>query len=481
MAEDLATARLPETKSNASLRSSVASDEGAEQRKKSPLPEGAEADGSGERQIVIPQPKRRGKAPDIPVLERRNWLIHMHYAMKEYDKCKALISEQINESGDMCEYALFVRGLILREEGDIQGSLTLFQKTTQLNPQNVANLKQVARSLFLLGRHKAALDAYAEISNITPMDWEITHNQGVCYMYLKDYDKAKNCLKTAIQFSKHDISFIMLGKCYLMEDDLSSAIDVYKKAVEFSPENPDLMTTLGLLYLQRNEPQKAFEQLGNALTYDPTNVKAILAAGSMIQENGDYDVALTKYRVAAVAIPESPQLWNNIGMCFFGKKKYVAAISCLKRAAYLAPFEWNIMYNLGLVHLTMQHAAVTLRPKYGKLFMLLAIALAYLDDIENSKQAYEQAMSLETNDPVICLNYAVMLYNCGEQMSAAKQFSVFKKQFKDFKYSNKEAIDQQILEVANKLEPILQVGSTYKFDNTAENPNADDKNDVSLQ
>ena len=37
------------------------------------------------------------------------------------------------------------------------------------------------------------------------------------------------------------------------------------------------------------------------------------------------------------------------GMCFFGKKKYVAAISCLKRANYLAPFDWKILYNLGRI------------------------------------------------------------------------------------------------------------------------------------
>ena len=55
-------------------------------------------------------------------------------------------------------------------------------------------------------------------------------------------------------------------------------------------------------------------------------LQAILAAGSMIQSRGDYDVALAKYRIAATSTPESPQLWNNIGMCFFGKKKYVAVI-----------------------------------------------------------------------------------------------------------------------------------------------------------
>ena len=63
----------------------------------------------------------------------------------------------------------------------------------------------------------------------------------------------------------------------------------------------------------------------------------------------DYDVALAKYKLAAQSIPESPPLWNNIGMCFFGKKKFVAAISCLKRANYLAPFDWKILYNLGTV------------------------------------------------------------------------------------------------------------------------------------
>lgn len=57
------------------------------------------------------------------------------------------------------------------------------------------------------------------------------------------------------------------------------------------------------------------------------------------------------------------------------------AISCLKRANYLAPLDWKILYNLGLVHLTMQQyasafhflsAAINFQPKMGELYMLLA-------------------------------------------------------------------------------------------------------------
>jgi Bardet-Biedl syndrome 4 protein len=46
--------------------------------------------------------------------------------------------------------------------------------------------------------------------------------------------------------------------------------------------------------------------------------------------------------VLAVTAPESSQLWNNVGMCFFGKGKLVAAIACLKHAAYLNPFDWKV-------------------------------------------------------------------------------------------------------------------------------------------
>jgi hypothetical protein len=49
------------------------------------------------------------------------------------------------------------------------------------------------------------------------------------------------------------------------------------------------------------------------------------------------DVALVKYRVAAAVCPNSPQLWNNIGMCFFGKQ--VGRKQSSLRKQQLAVFE----------------------------------------------------------------------------------------------------------------------------------------------
>lgn len=207
------------------------------------------------------------------------------------------------------------------------------------------------------------------------------------------------------------------------------------------------------LILAPGNHQAAFECLGTALAFEPKNSRAILAAGSMMQTHQDFDVALSKYKVAAQAIPESPPLWNNIGMCFFGKSKFVAAICCLKRAAYLAPFDWKILYNLGLVHLSMQQyasafhflsASINLRPSRGQTFMLMAVALSHLDDPENATAAYEQAVSLDSRDPAVALNFAVFFARQGNSVGAAHQIKNFEQRVTKLRQSNLDA-DPQVL------------------------------------
>lgn len=406
---------------------------------------------------------RGSKAPEIQVCEHKNWLLHLHYIRKDFETCKTLIKEVLTETDDMCDYAFYILGLILRQEGNIQGSLEAFQSATKLNQNDPLAIKQVARSLFLLGKHKAALEVYTDVLAVSPHDWEVVHNQGVCYIHLKEYEKAIDAFRTALKMSPQTITYMQLGRAHLKMGSAENAVEVFKKAVKHNPEDPELLSTLGLLYLQTNSTEKAFECFGSALTYDPGNGKAILAAGAMMQQHGDFDVALSKYKVAACNTPESPQLWNNIGMCYYGKKKYVAAICCLKRATYLAPFEWKILYNLGLVHLTVhQHASafhflsagVGLHARSAQLFMLLGIALFHLKDTENAIAAYEQALTLERDNPLIHLNYAVLLYNAGDLRAASMHYAQYEKSQK----GSGDSSDSEVLEILTKLGPMLQLG-----------------------
>merc|ERR1719409_1624296 len=118
-----------------------------------------------------------GVAPRAQNREKKNWLINLHYVRQEFKESMEVIEEQLKESNGMCEYAIYVKALIKRQEGQVQESLQLFQAATCINPHNVYNLKQVGRSLYLLGKHRGAIDVYDEAWKVAPDDWEIWHNK----------------------------------------------------------------------------------------------------------------------------------------------------------------------------------------------------------------------------------------------------------------------------------------------------------------
>ena len=359
-------------------------------------------------------------------------MIHILFIRQEFDDCLKLIGDMLDNAKEKSEYALFVKAMILRINGNIHESLEMFKKWHLLNPSNIDYLKQFGRSLYLLGRHKAAIDVYDEWLKIKENDWEIYYYKGLSYKYLRIYDEAIDNFKKANEKQKHDWTYIELGKVFTAQLKYREAIEVYLEGLEFSPENPEILTTIGLLYIRAGENFQAFQFLGNSLTHDPENPKTILAAGSIIQDKSDHDAALLKYRIAAVDNPDSAELWNNIGMWFFGKTKYVAAIACLKKALYLDPFQWIAAFNLELVYLnTGQYAsafhyfssAINLKPDFSNSYMYLAITLNKLTDFESAWAAFEKALEMDQNDWTIFLNYAIVLYNNGQKRKAEEIFN----------------------------------------------------------
>ena len=390
----------------------------------------------------------------------KGWLVHLLYLRGEHAACEAVIEEQLHAHRALCEHPLVVKGLLRRQQGAVLESLQLFQAASCLNPRSVATLKQVARSLFLLGRHRGAADVYAECERLLAQqaraaeaaaaggggggggiapapapaeEWAVWHHKGECLAQLRLFRDAESCFLRANEAARHDATFLALGRLLAQQEDFRRAIDVYVEALEFTPESAELLATLGLLYLRVGDGLRAFECLGNSLAQDARSPRAILAAGSIIQDKGDFDVALVKYRVAALQTPNSAQLWNNIGMCFFGKGKHVAAIACLKRALYLDPFEWIVAYNLGLLHLHTEQfasafhylsAAINLRPAFAAAYVHLGLALTRLDDLDNACAAFEKGLALERSY-VAHLNFAVTLQGCGREQRAAEQLRLF--------------------------------------------------------
>lgn len=83
--------------------------------------------------------------------------------------------------------------------------------------------------------------------------------------------------------NRNENSCIALAKIYVKENDIPKAIEVYTRALEVSPDSVELSTSLGLLYMEMGENQKAFEQFGSALAHYPDCSKALLGTALVLQ------------------------------------------------------------------------------------------------------------------------------------------------------------------------------------------------------
>ncbi|PRP83735.1 sporangia induced Bardet-Biedl syndrome 4 protein [Planoprotostelium fungivorum] len=369
----------------------------------------------------------------LNIRERFNWKIHDLFIKQDMKACVALIDQQLEENNHSLEYPLYMKALIKRRNGEVSEALHLFQAAAALNPSNTNNIKQIAKSLrYLLGKHKQALAVLIELQTTTPDDWEVFHMAGMCLAFMKETDKAAAAFLKANAVSLHDETYLQLGKLLLLQQDQQGAREVFLQALQNS-ENPEILSSLGMISMHEGdvlieyaEHYKAFDFFNRSLQHNPKNLKTILASGSIVQDHNEIDSALLRYRSAAPVNPDSFQMWNNVGMCFFSKKKYVSAIACLKKALYHAPFEWIVHFNLGLIHLTIEQSAsafhyfsasVNLNPNFGPTYMYLGITLNRLDDFDNACGAYEKALQIEQSH-LTCLNYAVTLFNRGDEERA---------------------------------------------------------------
>ncbi|CAB3388765.1 Hypothetical predicted protein [Cloeon dipterum] len=405
----------------------------------------------------VSRPSRKGV---LLSFDTYNWLIHLRYTRKETQQCKVLIGNQLSASRGMAYFPNMMQGIILRQEGKMQESLDFFQACQLYNPGHLENLKQIAKSWLLAGRHEAALETYVDIeSALQKPDWEIYHNIGVCLYYMKQYAKAKEYLRRAIEVSSQGESYQVLKNILLLENDLDGALELFSAAEKSNADSagPGLTLSLGLLLAKARHRNDALQRL----MMETKNGAALLAAGCIMQERNDVNAALARYKLASHLMPESAALWNNVGMCFLKKQKFVAAVCCLKRANYLAPFDHKILYNLGLIHLVMQQLAsafhflsawVNQSPYRGQTYMLLAVVMWNLGSVEAAKVLFEQAARIDQKDPLVALNLAIFVHNTTKDTDLiSSQLRDFQERMQNLQQTTGEFVDDELVRAAHFL------------------------------
>ncbi|ULU01911.1 hypothetical protein L3Y34_001893 [Caenorhabditis briggsae] len=387
---------------------------------------GVETNGVDVEPVPDRPPPKRVEILDCNSL---NGLMYHYFAQGDYIECKSLIGEIQSKYKEKNEAAFHVRGLIARNEGELEEAMDCFEKAYQLSGKNKKYFYETRRCNFLLGRNQIAVELLRKASEVMKDNPKVWYWMARAIYHLpleKIPGKTFNPTETARNLlmgstvAKDAELITFLGRLCEELQDTEGAIAAYESAMKLQPDNTDVMIRLALVLLRMGKEKEGFEQLGNCLAYDPSNSQAILTLGSII--------------VAADACDYNGCLWNNIGIGLLARNKSAAAHSALKKASFISPLDYKISLNLGVLHDIMKlHCSALhyiklcteLKPNNAKAVGAMAVIMSHMNDVKNARAAYKKSIELQPS-PSIVLNYAIFEYRTKNFAAASTAVKIYK-------------------------------------------------------
>ena len=134
--------------------------------------------------------------------------------------------------------------------------------------------------------------------------------------------------------------------------EFDKALPILEECVKDNPENSEAWRTLAQIHwLNYHEPDKAYDELIEALRCEPKNIWALVLMGNLLsKEKNDKEHAKQYYDKVLEYHPDNAIAINNIGATFMEKGDYDVALPYLEKALAIDESYANSYYGLGLCY-----------------------------------------------------------------------------------------------------------------------------------
>jgi Tfp pilus assembly protein PilF len=141
-----------------------------------------------------------------------------------------------------------------------------------------------------------------------------------------------------------------LGRAYLQEGSLETAIATLQRAVELDSRNWRARSLLGLALAEKGKPEEAEKQLRKAVRIAPDRAEGHVNLGLFLQGRGQLDEAIAEYELAMedVTYRNPAVVLNDLGYALLARGDAERAAEILGEAVRRAPNLCQPRYNLGL-------------------------------------------------------------------------------------------------------------------------------------
>ncbi len=174
-----------------------------------------------------------------------------------------------------------------------------------------------------------------------------------------------------------------MGLSYLSEGNLQMAFVELNKAYQISPNDKDVINSLGFVYMQLEEYEKAKELFSKAISIDPQFSEAHNYLGVVYFRTGKMSEAIDSFKTAlSNLLYRNPEIaFYNLGMVYYRLAQYEQASNAFKDAIKRAPFFALPYYGLALTY--------NKQGRYGDSATIMEKALE-IDIYKGDKKRFEE-------------------------------------------------------------------------------------------
>ncbi len=182
-------------------------------------------------------------------------------------------------------------------------------------------------------------------------------------------------------------SLTSIASCYNALGQIDEAIEYYKKADKLSPENTQILYSIGYLYYTKNDIASAKKYVDLSLKADASNTNANELSKYIVQQESNSGI--------------------NQAVSYMNQNKYSEAKKTLEKIITENPTDFQAYYYLGHIGYATQKyedaarnfsMAIKYNPEYALSYYSIGLAFDKLKEFNKSRSAYEQFLQLENDD-----------------------------------------------------------------------------------
>lgn len=324
-----------------------------------------------------------------PSLNQPRWALIDLYQSRGGDERVIELYEQILEHSPENAAAAIELGLACEKSGKSARAEKIFAELGRRSADDRSVIRTVVRRLVLNKRYDDALtvlsgmiagapessglryasgiarynqgkygQAEQEFQKVSPeSDYHgnaVIHRAIISYQQQENLDKAIAVLEEALKRAGDEEKTELipyLSSFYKKKELFDRAEELLLEGVSISPENTKLRFELGVLYDEKEEREKAIEQMEKVLAVDPEHADALNYIGYTYADQGIHlEKAEKLIQKALEKKPENGYIIDSLGWLYYRKGWLEEAAACIERAAQLIPNDPVVLEHLGDVY-----------------------------------------------------------------------------------------------------------------------------------